>query len=490
MSRLPALPQDWRKSFERHLQGLQARMGVPGIGVTLFTQDEVLLASGYGFRDREAALPVTEDTIFGVASITKSFTALAVLKLVTDGALSLDDPVGSHLPIRLWDHSEPARIRHLLSHTSGLPPLATMTWVRAPSQLGDPVTGAWAEAEVDKQPPDVRTPERLIAWIDGNVQLLAKPGELFSYSNDGYCLLGALVERVSGTPFDTFVEEHVLQPLSMTRTTFDHERVLADPDHSTLYAPRAIVEASAEPSTAAAAAGVDAVLRSPRWETTAGLLGGGMLKSTLADLRSYVRYLMAPTRADGPDIEPSLVRSMARGYTWSGPGMRYGYGLSTREDYEGLTLVGHDGGLKGVSSRMGWVPEFELGGVVLCNLADVPAGDIWLSGINALTGIPTDRRAYAPGVHQATDAEVAPLLGSYASGEPYGRLRIYRDDAGSLRATVGLPPEDVPARMVAPDELALRFPEREAPVTAVRSANGDVRGVNYGSRVLLRVRSE
>lgn len=476
MNTLPPLPPDWRDVFEGHVKALRQRMRVPGIGVTLFTGEDVLLSEGFGYRDREAGLPVTEDTIFGVASITKSFTALSILKLVSDGVLSLDDPVAQHLPFSLWDDGEPARIRHFLSHTSGLPALPTMDWVRAPSQIGDPVTGAQAAADTEEPVPDVRTPERLVAWIDANAHLLGEPGEYFSYSNDAYCLLGAIVEQVSGRPFDAFLAETILAPLAMTRTTFDERRVMADPDHSTLYE-SALYEGDRE----------GRVMPSPQWETTGKLLGGGMLKSTLADLRSYVRYLMAPERVAGPDVEPALVRAMAGAYTWSGPGLMYGYGLASRSGYQDLTLVGHDGSLKGVSSRMGWVPEFGLGGVVLCNLADVPASDLWLAGVNALTGLPIDGKAYAPGSYAASEASVLPLLGDYASGEPYGRLRLYRDGDGALWATVGKPAKDVPARMVGPDEVALSFAERDAPVTVLREEDGRVRGVHYGSRVLLRV---
>ena len=471
---MPRPPTAWRETYERHLLALQARTGVPGMGVTLFTADDVLLSRGLGSRDREAGLPVTEDTLFGVASITKSFTALAVLQLVTDGRLSLDDAVSEHLPFTLWDGREPARIRHFLSHTSGLPALPTMDWVRAPSQLGDPVTGKQAEKRVANPVPDVRTPERLVAWIDANAVLLGEPGEVFSYSNDAFCLLGGIVERVADRPFDDFVEERIARPLGMARTTFDLERVLADPDHSTLYE-------RDESGT---------VLPSPRWETTARLLGGGMLKSTLGDLRRYVRYLMAPASIDrtsgGPDIDPELVRAMSAANTWSGPGRTYGFGLITQTDHHGKTLVGHGGSLKGVSSQIGWVPQLGIGGVVLSNLVDIPSEGVWVSGVNARTGVPVDARPYAPGSYTASAAEVAEVLGRYASGEPYGRLRFYVNEGGALRAGVGDPETDVPARFAAADEIALTFPEHEAPATLLRGDDGKIRGVTYGLRVLLR----
>ncbi len=458
---------DWRPRFESHLRSLQARTGVPGVAVSIFTADEVLLSAGYGHRDREAGTPVTEDTIFGIASITKSFTSLAVLQLASEGRLSVDDRVDKHLPFTLWQGREPALVHHFMNNSSGLPPMPTMDWVRSASQVGDPVN---APTEAAEPPPDVTSFERLIAWIDANVELLDPPGTTFSYSNDAFCLLGAIVEGISGMSFDRYVERHILQPLGMSRSTFDLATVLADPDHTQLYAKDES----------------GAVMPSPQWQSTGRFLGGGMLKSTLADLRRYVRYLMDPQQAGRLGVDPKLAEAMRSSHILAGPGQGYAYGLSRRDDHLGLTLIGHGGSLKGVSSQIGWVPELGIGGVVLSNLAGIPSEGIWVSGVNAVAGLPIDTPSYRPEPQPVPREEIDPLLGRYASGEPYGRVHLYRDRAGELRAAVGVPVEDVPATVVSRDELALRFAERTAPLTVMRHPDGSVRGVHYGLRALLR----
>lgn len=490
---MSSLPPNQRAAFENRLQALQERLDLPGVGVALFSGDDDLLTAGYGWRDREARLAVDEDTIFGVASITKSFTALSVLLLAAQGKLSLRDPITDYLPFTLWRGRESARLEHLLSHSSGLPPTPTMTWLRAASQAEDPVAAQATAAEavttlrdgsddLEALAASVSTFAGLVDYLNHNVTLLAEPGELFSYSNDAYCLLGGVVEQASGTAFDDFVAARILTPLGMSRSTFDVNRVLADANHATIYE---LDEAGV-------------VRRSPEWQTTGRMLAGGMLKSTLADLRRYARFLMTP-EADAPGggswaerlgVSADAVRDMARGRVANGPVSRYGLGLACQGDSggakQGTSLVGHDGSLKGVSSSMMWAPESGVGVVVLSNLSGVPAAGIAQEALNAQRGLPLDSRVYQPSEYAASEAEVAALLGDYVSGEPYGRLTLYRTDVGGVRARVGLPSQDVPVFLAGPDEVVLRYPEQLSPAVVLRNADGSVRAMQQ-SRVLLRV---
>ncbi len=506
-------PEGWRQALEAELAPLLARTRAPGVALTLFDLDRVLLEAGYGHRDVQRGLPVDADTIFGVASITKTFTAFSLQLLAEDGLLSLDDAVTRYLPFTLWPEGSAPTLRHFLEHTSGLAPTPTMTWLRLASQLEDPVTGeadreealstlpasldeAAGLAEVERLSRGVSSFEGLVAWLNRNAVILAQPGEQFSYSNDGFSLMGGVVERVSGLPFEEFVRRRILEPLGMRRSTFSLEEVLADGNHSTLYAP-----------------GPDgAVLPSPAWQTTGRMLGGGMLKSTLSDLRAWVRFLMASAGpAEGPGsaqasaqagsatplLAPERVREMARGRVPAGPGSSYGLGLRI-EDADGLTLIGHGGSLKGVSSYLAWVPELGVGVVVLSNLVGLPSLKMALMAINAYAGRPVTQELHRPaefaGSAQEAASLIQDLLGSYASGEPYGRLRLHLDEAGELRAAVGRPAQVVPAFLVGADEVALRFEEYLAPVTFLRRKEGPERGAvwaaHHGSRVLLRQEEE
>lgn len=476
--------------------------GAPGLALSLFTPEGVLFERGFGLRDREAGLPVTPDTIFGVASVTKSFTALTTLLLAERGVVSLADRADSYFGFgSFWEDGRAATIANLLSHAGGIPPTPTMTWLRYSSQENDTVMGERAIAEakltlVDgatgmpslEKPevslalleaaagglgteearerlaelaPKVATFEGLAAWIGANAEPLAAPGELYSYSNDSYCLVGGMLERATGEKFDALVEQEILRPLGMNRTTFNASVVTADADHSTLYTRGEDKE----------------VLRSPLWQSTGRMLAGGMLKSTLRDLRVYVTRLLT-------DMPRQRALSEAR--ISSAPDESYGLGLVTQPDYRGLRVIRHGGSLKGVSSAIGFVPALNVGAVVLCNLDGVNSQQLLLDALSAYAGLEPGVGAYEPDGADPS-VGVSELLGEYLSGEPYGRLRLYQNEAGELSAAVGWPKVDVSALLVAPDEVALTYPDgRQVPVRFLREENGAVWGAQSG-RVLRRL---
>ena len=171
--------------------------GEPGAAVRVAKAGVVLLEKGYGFADVGRKLPATPENVFRLASVTKAFTGTAVLMLAERGAIALDDPVTKHLP-----SSPPAwrdvTVRHLLSHTSGLP-----------NYLDRPNSMEWAAREYPVQ--------QLIDSFKDWPAVFA-PGERSAYSNSNYVLLGAIIEKVSGVPFDRFVETSVFAPLGMTAT--------------------------------------------------------------------------------------------------------------------------------------------------------------------------------------------------------------------------------------------------------------------------------
>lgn len=477
--------------------------GAPGLGLSVFTLDEVLFERGFGLRDREAELPVTPNTIFGIASVTKSFTALTALKLAERGVIGLGDPVDRYYDFgAFWGGAPAATVEQLLSHTGGIPPTPTMTWLRLASQQKDPVTAgaslteakltlvngamgmpparsgaltlekmeAAAEATEDNQARKelarlaarVATFAGLARWIGENAAPLAPPGELYSYSNDSFCLVGGILEAAAGECYASLVRREILEPLGMSRTLFDAAAVVADDDHSTLYT---------------RSANDQAVRRSPEWQATGGMLAGGMLKSTLRDLRAYVRGFLA---------DPRSADALATPRADSGPVEEYGLGLSVLADYRGLRIVKHGGSLKGVSSVIGFAPQLGIGVVVLCNLNGVNTEQVLLDALSACAGLPLGVPAYQPTPSRA-GANVLDLLGDYLSGEPYGRLRLYETATGDLRAKVGWPSVDLPAAPTGIDEVTLTYPNGNiTPLRFLRRNDAKVWGAQAG-RILHRL---
>ena len=259
-------------------------MGIPGLAYGIVIDDEVVLAKGLGLRDVTTGAPVDADTVFRIASMTKSFTALAILKLRDAGKLSLDDPVGRYVPeVGTWqlptNDSGPITIRHLLSHTAGLP---------EDNPQGDRVLDM--------------TPEGFSAWLKAGIPFASATGSEFEYSNLGFMILGSVVTRVSGRPFQTYVTEEILLPLGMRSTYWS---LAAVPKDRLAHGYRKDKES---------------LVAEPMLEDGAGAAMGGLMTSS-RDLARYVAMMLSayPAR-DELERAPALRRTLRE--------MRGGYGIA------------------------------------------------------------------------------------------------------------------------------------------------------------------
>ena len=182
----------------------------PGCAVGVATGGKPALAKGYGMADLEHDVKIAPDTIFEAGSVSKQFTAAAVLLLARDGKLSLDDQVSKYIP-ELPDHRAPLTIRHMLNHTSGL-----RDWGSVAGIAGWPrTTRAYTHAHVL----DIVSRQRATNFT---------PGTHWSYSNTGFNLAAIIVSRVSNMPFAEFSRTRLFQPLGMTRTSWrdDYTRIV------------------------------------------------------------------------------------------------------------------------------------------------------------------------------------------------------------------------------------------------------------------------
>ncbi len=309
-----------------------------------------------GFRDIGRALPADPDTLYGVGSVTKSFTSLALLKLEEQGLLSLEDPVGKYVPLDLRVRGEPVRLWHLMTHTSGIPALAYAEAL---------IRGLEGEAE-EWLP--AASPEDVLAILSGAGDWAeAKPGERFFYLNEGYVLLGKVIERVSGRAYRDYVEEEILKPLGMTRSTFRREAVESDGNVAKPYL--------------LAGDGVEEG-RFP-W----GIEADGGLWSCARDLARYIEFLIKG--------EPRLVsrERLAEAFRprvrtpWSVYGDEsYGYGWIITERFYGGRLVSHGGSVLVYTAWVGFQPEKGVGVAVLANGSGYPLSNIGMYALAVLLG--------------------------------------------------------------------------------------------------------
>lgn len=407
-----------RDSYRHYLRTTAEQRKVPGLSALVHRGNEVLFDEGVGYADREAQRPATPDTVFGIGSITKSFTTLSIMQLVDAGKLRVEDRVADYLPAfaRSGDTDlSGVRLHHLMTNSSGLPPLPFLHNALSRSVLADVSKELLQIKEEDYLPAIDSTDELVQAIADAGVRLIRPPGTIFSYSNDGFAMLGRIVELVSGRRYTDYVEENVLAPLGMSRSLFDHRPLAAMDDVTELYS---------------YIGGFDRVEATPGWWEAPSMTSAGFLKSTTRDMARYAEVYLGRR----PDlVSPESLVRMTSPHIRTSPGRYYGYGLMVQPDYHGHRLVEHGGNIKGVAAYMTMFPDEQLVSVTLANITGAPIGEMVLAGLNLAVGLPTETpREDFPTV-QLTPAQEDRLLGTYTSGED-ASVTLRRDEQGVLVA--------------------------------------------------------
>ncbi|USG68362.1 beta-lactamase family protein [Brevibacillus ruminantium] len=427
--------------FEEYVGRLMEQEQIAGAAVAVSRHGELLYEKGFGLRDLETKEPVSPDTVFGIASITKSFTALAIMQLEEAGVLSVDDPVTDYLPefslAALQDPSR-VRIRHLLSHTTGLAPIFRREEL---CKLNDHLSYVAEEEHL----------------------CLGEPGEYFSYCNDTFLLLGLIVERVTGKLFRRHMTSELLDRLEMNRSTFSLEEVARLSDVSVPYVKKA-------------GGGWEKVA----WPVLGNYEVGGGIRSNVRDLLTYGElYVNGGSCRGSRLVRPETLARMWQPVHQIGRKTSYGYALTTTRDYVGRTLVEHGGGQPGVSSHFGFVPEEGLVAVVLTNVANVPVRNIWLAAIHQVLGLPPEHREKEPR-YPATSEELSRFVGTYTSAEG-GHLRIYLEEGAPVAEIEGQP-----VSLRASDPRTLVMEPMELPLPFFWKTGEKAWAVRFGSRMLTR----
>ncbi|WP_243297848.1 beta-lactamase family protein [Bacillus litorisediminis] len=368
------------KDFETYAEALISKYQIPGVAIGLAHNGVPVYEKGFGFRNIEKKLPVTMDTVFGIASVTKSFTCVAIMQLQEQGQLNVHDPVVKYLPefYAGSDCTNKMTIEHFMTHTAGLPPLPSLIYAKKRSLDADPSVKDYPGLHIkedDSQEP-IDTYEQLMEYIGKlDFELLGEPGTEFSYSNDAYGLLGAIVERVSGISYESYVKQYILEPSGMKNTYFEIEEIKDYENITSLYA------------TKKQENGETFVYEAPIWWESPAMRGAGALKSTVHDMLKYAEIFRNKGKVGNYQIlTPESVEEMVKPRIQLTQGKYYGYGFMITPDFHGVTLVEHGGNLKGVASQVCIIPEKGITGMILTNLAGVPAPTIMNAALNDLEG--------------------------------------------------------------------------------------------------------
>ncbi len=463
----------WITKFEPFAGRLIEKYQVPGTALAVSHHGKMIYKEGKGYRNVDEKLEVTENTLFGIASITKSFTAIAIMQLQERGSLTVNDPVVRYLPeFKTSDpaHTERVTIHHFLTHTSGLPTLPTLYYAMKRTMENDSSISEQQMERLNEHEP-IDDYEQLMSFVgELTFDLLGEPGTEFSYSNDAYALLGAIVERVSGMPYDEYVTENILKPLNMTSSTFDLNRVIHAEDVTTLYASK---EEDGEKE----------IYKSDVWWDAPAMLAGGFLRSTLKDMMKYTElYLNDGTVHHSRILTPESLREMVHPHVQYEKNKYYGYGLMITPDYNGATLVEHGGSLKGVSSHLSVVPEKRLAGVVLTNIVGVPVSSLLLGALNAVQGVEPDTPLQTYQDYEVQADLLEKYCGTFTSGEG-AEINVTKKDNQLLFESEG---ESYSMRPVDRHLFTVEMNESETPVRFLVNDEQEVYGIFLGVRQLLK----
>jgi len=323
----PAPPADVVGALDRYVRAEMEARHIPGLALAVVRGDSVVYARGYGFADLAHRVLATDSTAFVIASITKTFTAVAVLSLVEEGRVALDDPIGRRVA-DLPEAWRGATVRQLLQHTSGINSFNAHDAPPCPSgaTLGPGYTTRDALAEVACLPLDFA------------------PGTDWSYSDSGYLLLGLLLETVSGQTYEGPLENRIFAPLGMTST-------------------RLLDAGAVVPRLARGYTWEDGAFRNGPELIGAVEFSTGGLVSTVHDLARWAAALGSPR----------LLQAATWAEAWTPAPVGeavYGMGFALRP-VEGRRHVGHTGGGPSAATTLSVFPDDGLAVIVLTN-ADQP----------------------------------------------------------------------------------------------------------------------
>jgi len=330
---------------------------LPSLSATIVKDEEIVYSRGFGLRDLEHGLKVTPDTLYGIGSVTKSFTALSIMQLVEEGKLSLDDPVSTYVPLDLKSIEEPCRIWHLLSHASGMPALAyAEAFIRYMTGAG----GKWI--------PTASYEDIFTFMREADQWILAKPGERWFYLNEGYVILGYIIEKLSKMKYEEYVKKKILEPLQMNRSFFRKEEVETDPNMATPY----IITRDGECKKST--------------YTYSPISSDGGLISSVLDLARYITmYLNRGKYEGGTLLSPNLIEEMEKPKVKLPlqifGGEAYGYGLMIIPNFFGNKVIGHGGSVLVATAYMGYIPEKSIGVAIPANGSGYPLSQIGLYGL-------------------------------------------------------------------------------------------------------------
>lgn len=461
-----ARPSEFRE-VDTFVTALMDLYDIPGAGVALVQDGAVRYVQGYGVRSGVTSEPVTPDTLFAIGSVTKSFTALGVMRLADQGLIALDAPVVTYLPtFKLADPGATQRItvRQLLAQTSGLPG-------------GD--DAAWYSGQITS----------LQAAVDyaASLSLAAAPGSAHIYDNFNYAIAGYLIEQVAGQSWADYLRDQVLIPLGMTGVNFDIQAMQQAPDHAVPHS-LDILEG----------------MQPGSFVSLAGIAPAGALNVSARAMANYVQFQLGDGAFNGERLVSAAtldeMHTQQAAYPPQPPAgptgfQTKGYALGWfTAGFNGLQVVWHNGSIDGFYAVVMLIPSQKVGVAVLSNaglgtgslftlaaslglleqlMGTEPARDV-VAALNEEAAFdPADRQAKldAARAYHADPAEWTPLFGDYSGNA--GVMQVEARDGKLYLTQQGFGSQGLELIPFGPTSFLTANRSREGLITTYTFVTGD-----------------
>jgi CubicO group peptidase (beta-lactamase class C family) len=437
-------------SREQYIDKLFAAFNeTPGCVVGVTRHGEAVFAKAYGMADLEHGIPLSLASSFNVGSVSKQFTAMAVLLLAEEGKISLDDSIRNAVP-ELPAYMDGVTLKHLLNHTSGI-----RNYFAVGHRAGNP-------------PPDgyIYTDRSMLNIISRQKNLNFPPGSEYQYCNSGYVLLSIVVKRISGLNLDQYAREHIFGPLGMKATRFQHDHTSVIPNRVSGYKHEG-----------------------GEWHTYNSIcdtVGDGGMYSTIGDMLKWAANF------DHPAVgERALHEMQLKSHLNSGEEIEYGMGLAM-DCYRGLERVRHAGGHAGYRTNFERFPTEGLTVVLLCNNTTVDFFGFTRQVVEAYAGskmvgdpLPGAPKATvpAPSPIPPTDEQLREYVGDYWNDELRAFYKFTVDNSVLFYAAGDLDP--LPTYSIGIDKM--RYDGFEIDFTFTRNSHGNVTGVAMEASSVRRI---
>jgi CubicO group peptidase (beta-lactamase class C family) len=338
--------------IEKLISEGMVKYNTPGLALAIVHDNDTVYVRGFGSASKN--IEANENTVFNIASITKSFVALAIMQLAEQGRIDIGDPISNYFPLELGFDDEPILIHHLLSHSSGIPNLDDNLYSKDDyanfgiTDIPNIPYSSWND---------------YFRHINGAKEFVTeKPGKRFYYLNTGYTLLGRLIEITSNMSLSDYIKENIFEPLHMNRSTLsvDDLQKMENVAQPYLYMDKHILI---------------------KWDDNEFVKAAGGMFSSVYQMGNYMKMMFSDGKFNDTKIiskdtislmhsiqfEESFPNTDFKSFYGDYGKTGYGYGWVVQDDFYGYKLVHHSGSYFGSSAWFAMIPELKIGTIILTN---------------------------------------------------------------------------------------------------------------------------